>query len=204
MSNSETVEQPNILRRFYDQCMVWVQKPGGVWIMFWLAVAESSFFPIPPDVFLMALCIATPQKAFRFAAVCSLGSVLGGALGYGLGFGFMDVIGQPIMDWYGLHDKFEVVRELYQRYDVLAVGAAGFTPLPYKLFTLTAGAFHLNFFTFILVSLLSRAARFFLVAVFIYKFGAPVRSFIERYFNLLTIGFLILLLAGYAAIKFLL
>ncbi len=192
------------LRRLYDQCLVWIQTPYGVWALFLIALAESSFFPIPPDVFLIALAIATPKKSFRYATICAVGSVIGGGLGYGLGLGFMDTIGVRILDWYGLHEKYEVVRELYQQYDALAVGAAGFTPLPYKLFTITAGAFRIDFTTFMLVSLLSRSARFFLVAAFIYRFGAPVRTFIERYFNLLSILFFILLIGGFLAIKWLL
>lgn len=189
------------IRQIYDRSLLWVQSPYGVWALFLIAVAESSFFPIPPDVFLMALCIAVPPKSFRYAAICAAGSVLGGMLGYGLGLGFMDTIGVRILDWYGLQDKFEVVQTLYRQYDALAVGAAGFTPLPYKLFTITAGAFKINFVTFVLVSAISRSARFFLVAAFIYKFGAPVRHFIERYFNLLTILFFILLIGGFLVVR---
>ena len=192
------------IRQIYDKSLLWVQSPSGVWALFLLAVAESSFFPIPPDVFLMMLCIAAPKKAFRYAAICAVGSVLGGAIGYGLGMGFMDTLGVKILDWYGLQDKYAVVQDLYQRYDALAVGAAGFTPLPYKLFTITAGAFKINFVTFILMSIVSRSARFFLVAALIYKFGAPIRYFIEKYFNLLTILFLILLIGGFLLIRFLL
>ena len=192
------------IRQIYDKSLLWVQSPSGVWALFLLAVAESSFFPIPPDVFLMMLCIAAPKKAFRYAAICAVGSVLGGAIGYGLGVGFMDTLGVKILDWYGLQDKYVVVQDLYQRYDALAVGAAGFTPLPYKLFTITAGAFKINFVTFILMSIVSRSARFFLVAALIYKFGAPIRYFIEKYFNLLTILFLILLIGGFLLIRFLL
>ena len=192
------------IRQIYDKSLLWVQSPSGVWALFLLAVAESSFFPIPPDVFLMVLCIAAPKKAFRYAAICAVGSVLGGAIGYGLGVGFMDTLGVKILDWYGLQDKYVVVQDLYQRYDALAVGAAGFTPLPYKLFTITAGAFKINFVTFILMSIVSRSARFFLVAALIYKFGAPIRYFIDKYFNLLTILFLILLIGGFLLIRFLL
>jgi membrane protein YqaA with SNARE-associated domain len=192
------------IRQIYDKSLLWVQSPSGVWALFLLAVAESSFFPIPPDVFLMVLCIAAPKKAFRYAAICAVGSILGGAIGYGLGMGFMDTLGVKILDWYGLQDKYVVVQDLYQRYDALAVGAAGFTPLPYKLFTITAGAFKINFVTFILMSIVSRSARFFLVAALIYKFGAPIRYFIEKYFNLLTILFLILLIGGFLLIRFLL
>ena len=190
------------IRQIYDRSLLWVQSPSGVWALFFIAVAESSFFPIPPDVFLMVLCLAVPAKSFRYAAICAAGSVLGGMIGYGLGVGFMDTIGMKILEWYGLHDKYAAVQELYRRYDALAVGAAGFTPLPYKLFTITAGAFKINFITFTLVSLVSRSARFFLVAAFIYKFGAPVRYFIERYFNLLSIIFFILLIGGFLVVKF--
>ena len=189
------------VRQIYDRSLLWVQSPSGVWALFFLAIAESSFFPIPPDVFLMVLCISVPRRSFRYAAICAAGSVIGGAIGYGLGMGFMDTIGMKILAWYGLHDKYEVVQNLYQQYDALAVGAAGFTPLPYKLFTITAGAFKINFVTFILVSLVARSARFFLVAAFIYKFGAPVRHFIERYFNLLSILFFILLIGGFLVVK---
>ena len=184
--------------------MTWVQTPYGLWALFLIAVAESSFFPIPPDVFLIALCISVPRRSFFFAAICAAGSVIGGGIGYGLGLGFMDTIGIRILNWYGLMEKYEVVQNLYQQYDALAVGAAGFTPLPYKLFTITAGAFKINFATFMLVSLAARSARFFLVAAFIYKFGAPVRTFIERYFNLLATLFFILLIGGFLLIKWLL
>lgn len=197
-------QQLSWVRQIYDKSLLWVQSPSGVWALFLLAVAESSFFPIPPDVFLIVLCIAVPKKSFRYATICAVGSVLGGAIGYGLGLGFMDTLGVKILDWYGLHDKYAVVQDLYQRYDVLAVGAAGFTPLPYKLFTITAGAFKINFVTFILMSIVSRSARFFLVAALIYKFGAPVRHFIDRYFSLLTILFFILLIGGFLLIRFLL
>ncbi|MBC8208572.1 MAG: DedA family protein [Desulfobulbaceae bacterium] len=184
--------------------MEWIQTPYGLWALFLIAFVESSFFPIPPDVFLIALCLAAPHKAFRYAAICAVGSALGGAFGYGLGMWFMDSVGVMVMNFYGLTEKYEVVQELYQKYDVWAVGTAGFTPLPYKLFTITAGAFHLNFPTFLLVSFVSRAARFFLVAAFIWRFGAPVRYFLEKYFNLLSILFMVLLVGGFVLIKMLL
>ncbi len=191
----------SLLQRIYNRCMEWIQTPAGVWVLFFIAVAESSFFPIPPDVFLIALCIAVPKKSFKYAAICAAGSVIGGALGYGLGMAFMDTLGQRILTLYGLEDKYHVVQELYRQYDAWAVAAAGFTPLPYKLFTITAGAFKINFPTFMLVSLAARSARFFLVAALIYKFGAPVQYFINKYFNILTIVFLVLLIGGFVLIK---
>ena len=202
MAGIAEASRKGMLRRLYDVCMEWLEKPYGLYILFILAFVESSFFPLPPDVFLIALCISLPKKSFKYAAVCAVGSVLGGAFGYGLGLWAMEGVGRPIVDWYGLADKYEQVQHLYQEYDALAIFAAGFTPLPYKLFTITAGAFQINFPKFILISLLSRSARFFLVAAFIYKFGAPVKTYIDRYFNLLSIVFMVLLVAGFALLKF--
>ncbi|WP_051305693.1 YqaA family protein [Desulfogranum mediterraneum] len=201
---TEAARKLSLLQRLYNRCMEWIQTPAGIWALFLIAVAESSFFPIPPDVFLIALCVGAPKKSLKFAAICAAGSIIGGALGYGLGYGFMDTLGQPILELYGLQEKYTTVQALYQQYDALAVGAAGFTPLPYKLFTITAGAFKINFLTFILVSILARSARFFLVAGLIYKFGAPVQHFINRYFNILTVIFLVLLVGGFVLIKLLL
>ncbi len=200
-SITNTVPKPNIIRRMYDWCMAWMATPYGIWILFLIAVVESSVFPIPPDVFLIALCVAVPLKSFRYALVCTVGSVIGGMIGYGLGYWFMDGVGQVIIELYHLADKYDLVRELYQKYDVWAVGTAGFTPIPYKLFTISAGLFQLNFPSFVLVSILSRAARFFLVAALIWKFGAPIRLFIEKYFNILSIVFMILLVGGFFAFK---
>ena len=197
----EEEKKYSLLQRVYNRCMEWIQTPAGVWVLFFIAVAESSFFPIPPDVFLIALCIAVPKKSFKYAAVCAAGSVIGGALGYGLGMAFMDTLGQRILNLYGLEGKYQVVQGLYQQYDAWAVAAAGFTPLPYKLFTITAGAFKIDFITFMLVSLAARSARFFLVAALIYKFGSPVQHFINKYFNILTIVFLVLLVGGFILIK---
>jgi len=200
-AEADTSQKLSMLQRVYNRCMEWIQTPAGVWALFFIAVAESSFFPIPPDVFLIALCVGAPKKSFKFALICSVGSVLGGALGYGLGLGFMDTVGQSILNLYGLQDKYAVVQGLYQQYDALAVGAAGFTPLPYKLFTITAGAFKIDFVTFMVVSLVARSARFFLVSALIYKFGAPVQHFINKYFNILTLVFLGLLIGGFVLIK---
>ena len=148
-----TESNAGVLKRLYDRCMTLISGRYGVWVLFVIAFVESSFFPIPPDVFLIAMCVAAPTRAFRFAAVCAVGSVAGGAFGYGLGLWFMDSVGQQIIAWYGLEHKYDTVQDYYRAYDVWAVAAAGFTPLPYKLFTITAGAFKLNFPTFVLVSL---------------------------------------------------
>lgn len=198
---SETMSSPGPIRRLYDVCMEWISGRHGEWVLFLIAFVESSFFPLPPDIFLIAMCVAIPTKSFRYAAICSVGSVLGGALGYGLGFWFMDGIGMSIVDWYGLADRYGLVQQYFKEYDVWIVGTAGFTPIPYKLFTITAGFVQSNFFTFMAVSLVARSARFFLVAGLIWKFGPQIKTFIDRYFNVLSIAFVVLLAAGFFLVK---
>jgi len=193
-----------MLRRLYDWVLHWAETPYGTWALFLLAFCESSFFPIPPDILLIALAVAAPGKSFRYALVCSAGSVLGGCFGYLIGWKFMETIGNRIILFYDFGDKFEYIRHLYQSYDAWAVGVAGFTPIPYKVFTISAGAFHINFPVFLFASLVSRSARFFLVGGLIYKFGPEIQAFIEKYFNMLAVAFTVLLIAGFVVIKYLL
>jgi len=190
------------LRKTYDWILHWSTTKYALPALAILAFAESSFFPIPPDVLLIAMTVAVPMKAFRYAAVCSVASVLGGMFGYFLGWQFMDLVGTPIVEFYHFQEQFAKIGSWYEEYNAWAVGAAGFTPLPYKVFTLAAGAFEINFPVFVLASLVSRSARFFIVAGLIYKFGAPIKVFIEKYFNLLSIVFLVLLIAGFVLIKY--
>jgi len=192
---------PNLIRRCYDWTISWAERKNAVFFLFFLAVAEASFFPIPPDVLLIALGIAVPRRSLKWATVCLAGSVIGGILGYGLGYYFMAVIGDRILEFYHLMDKYSEVQGLYQQYDAWAVAAGGFTPLPYKLFTITAGAFRINFLTFIAASMVSRGLRFYMVAGALYLFGPKVKYFLEHYFNLFTIIFGILLIGGYLLIK---
>ncbi len=194
----------NPIRRLYDWVIAWAEHPNASIALFCLAFAESSFFPIPPDVLLITLAIAMPKKAFKWAAIALAGSVSGGIAGYLLGLNFMSIIGDRILDFYHLQAKYSEVQELYRQYDAWAVAIGGFTPLPYKLFTITAGAFRINFPTFVMASIVSRAGRFFLVAGFIYIFGPKVKYFLEKYFNLFTIIFTILLIGGFIIIKWLL
>jgi membrane protein YqaA with SNARE-associated domain len=191
-----------VLRRLYDWVLHWAKTPYGTWALFLLAFCESSFFPIPPDVLLIALAVALPKKAFKYALVCSVGSLLGGCLGYLIGWQFMVDLGDGIIRFYGLQDKYEYIRRLYVTYDAWAVGIAGLTPIPYKVFTITAGAFRINFVVFLVASAVSRSARFFLVGGLIYLFGPKIQSFIDRYFNTLVIVFVILLVLGFIVIKY--
>jgi membrane protein YqaA with SNARE-associated domain len=191
----------NWLRKIYDWVLHWSGTPYAVPALFILSFTESSFFPIPPDVLLISMAIAVPKRAFYFAAICSVASVLGGVFGYYLGFEFMDVIGNKIVGFYGLEHKFEKISQLYNENGGWAIAAAGFTPLPYKVFTLAAGAFKIDIWTFIISSAISRSARFFLVAGLIWKFGPPIKTFIEKYFNILSIAFFVLLFLGFLLIK---
>jgi membrane protein YqaA with SNARE-associated domain len=183
----------------------WVEgyadKPNAAWVLFLIAFAESSFFPIPPDVLLIALAVSVPKKSFRYAAVCSVGSVLGGMFGYLIGYQFFDLIGSKIISFYGVGEQYEKVRLLYEENAFAAIAVAGFTPIPYKVFTIAAGAFHISFATLVVASALSRSARFFLVAALFYFFGAPIKAFIDRYFEILTLVFTVLLVLGFVVIR---
>lgn len=192
-----------MLRRLYSWVLHWAETPYGTWALFLLAFSESSFFPIPPDILLIALAVAIPKRSLYYALVCSAGSVLGGCLGYLIGWQFMVGIGEKIISFYGLTQKVEYIQSLYMQYDALAIGIAGFTPIPYKVFTISAGALSINFSVFVIASLVSRSLRFFLVGWLIYRFGSGIQAFIEKYFNTLAVAFTILLVAGFVIIKYL-
>ena len=148
------------------------------------------------------MAVGSAKRSFWFALVCSAGSILGAILGYLIGWHFYSLIGAPIINFYGLTDKYDQVRILYENWNALAVGVAGFTPIPYKVFTIAAGAFNINFLTFILASIVSRSARFFLVAGLIRIAGPGIKTFIDRYFNILTVIATILLVGGFLIIKY--
>ncbi len=190
-----------LLKRLYDWVLHWAETPYGVPALFLLAFAESSFFPIPPDVLLIALCLSIPKKAFKFALICTIGSVLGGALGYFLGLQFWE-LAKGILFKYIDQTGFEMVRDYFIKYEAWAVGIAGFTPIPYKVFTITAGFLRADFNVFLIASVISRGARFFLVSMLIYYFGPAIRAFIDKYFNLLTLIFMLLLIGGFLLIRY--
>lgn len=191
------------LKKLYDWVLHWAVTPYAIPALFVLSFAESSFFPVPPDVLLIAMAIAMPKRSFKYALICTIASVLGGMFGYLIGLELIDSIGQPILNFYGAMDKYEYIQALYKKYDAWAVGIAGFTPIPYKVFTIAAGAFKIDFPIFILASIAGRAGRFFLVAGFIYIFGPPIKDFIDKYFNLLCVAFMILLIGGFLLVRYL-
>lgn len=194
----------NIVKRLYDWMLSWGNSRWGAWALFFFALAESSFFPIPPDVLLIALCLGVVTKAFRYAAICLSGSIVGAMIGYAIGFFlWQSPSGEytALANWFFQHvfsvDSFQNVGALYDKYNFWIVFTAGFTPLPYKLFTITGGLFHINFVMFLIASIVSRGMRFFLIAGLIWKFGAPIKSFIDKYFNLLAIAFTVLLVGAF-------
>lgn len=191
-----------MFRRLYDWVLSWAETPYGSWALFLLAFSESSFFPVPPDILLIALAVAIPKKSFKYALICSIGSVLGGCFGYLIGWKFMALVGNRIVELYGLTPKVETIEILYNKYDAWAVGIAGFTPIPYKVFTISAGMFQINFLVFVIASFVSRSARFFLVGGLIYTFGPQIQRFIDKYFNLLATVFTVLLVTGFILIKY--
>jgi len=203
---TDTVKKAGPVRRLYDWVLHWAETPYGVAALFVLALAESSFFPIPPDPLLIALCLGAASKSLRFALIATSASVLGGIIGYGIGAGAWD-LAEPWFYQYvpGVSpEAFEQVRALYDRWDFWAIFFAGLTPIPYKVFTLSAGVFSINFGIFVIASVLSRSIRFFVLAGLIFKFGKPIASFIDRYFNLLAWIFGIMLLGGFLVIELLL
>ena len=198
-------ERPGMWERgVYDWVLGWADHKYGSVALFVLAVVESSFFFIPPDVLLIALCVGRPRRSFHFAAICTVGSVLGGIVGYLIGYQLFELIGRPILDLYGAQETFARVGELYRENLVASLGVAGFTPIPYKVFTIAAGAFKVAIVPFILISTVSRGARFFLVAGMIRIWGVKIRDFIDRYFNLLTIGLVVAVILGFVILKYVL
>ncbi|MCR9220035.1 MAG: DedA family protein [Alphaproteobacteria bacterium] len=191
------------LRRLYDWMMDKAAHEHAVW---WLAVvsfAESSFFPIPPDVMLIPMVIARPDRALLYAAVCTAASVAGGLAGYAIGFFLFDQIGQPIVDFYAAAEALEAVRAQYAEYGWWIVFGGGLTPVPYKIITIASGALTLDPLAFAGASVVGRGLRFFAVALLLWKFGPPIRRLIEERFGLMTLIFFTLLVGGFAALKYL-
>jgi len=189
------------MKRLYNWVLGWADTPYGVPALFAFAFAESSFFPIPPDPLLLALGLAKPKKSLWYATICTVGSVLGGAFGYLIGYFFIESIGMRIIEFYGLAAKYTTIQGWYEQWNALVVLVAGVSPIPYKVFTIAAGAFRVGFVTFILASIAGRGARFYTEGVLIYHYGAPIRSFIDRYITVLSWAFAILLVLGFVAVK---
>lgn len=192
-------KKPGIVRRLYDWMLSWAESKWGAVALFLFAMCESIFFPVPPDVLLIALCIGCVSKSFKYAAICTAGSVLGAIVGFGLGAFCWELVDSWFIPSIFSQEAFDNVGLKYSEWNFWLVFTAGFTPIPYKLITISAGVFLgvADFWIFIIASLVSRGARFMLVAGLIYKFGAPIKKFIDKYFNLCAIAFTVLLIGGF-------
>lgn len=192
-----------MIRRLYDWTLSLAQHPKAVWGLGAVSFAESSFFPIPPDIIMIPMILAKPHRAWFYAAVALVASVLGGLLGYYIGYGLFDQIGQPLLEFYGKADAFEEFAARYNKWGVWVVLAAGVTPFPFKVITIASGVTGLSLPIFIISSLFARALRFFLVAALLRRYGEPIRDFIEKRLGLVFSVFCILLLGGFFLVRYL-
>jgi len=192
-----------MLRRLYDWVIRLASSRYAIPAMGVVAFAESSFFPIPPDVMLIPMVLANRAKAFRIALVCTICSVLGGLLGYAIGYYFFETVGGWLVKTYGMQSGLEKFRAQYTEWGIWVILIKGLTPIPYKLVTIASGAAHFDLFTFVWASIVTRGARFFIVAALLWKYGEPIRAFIEKRLTLVTWLFLIVLIGGFVAVKYL-
>lgn len=191
-----------MLRALYDQVLrLAAHRHAGTWLAL-VSFAESSFFPIPPDAMLVPMCLARPERAWRYAAICTVASVLGGILGYALGYFLFEALAEPILAAYGHAQALESFRGWFDRWGAAVILIKGLTPIPFKIVTIAAGAAAFDPWVFLLTSVVTRGARFFLLALLLRRFGPPVRAFIERRLTLLTSVVAVAILCGFAALRF--
>ena len=189
------------LKALYDKTLAYAATPQAPYVLFCVAFLESSVFPIPPDVLLIPMVLARLEKAFFYAMLCTVGSVLGGIFGYAIGYFAFDTVAQPILDFYHAQAKFAQLQGWYEEYDIWIVAAAGFSPIPYKVFTVLTGVMQANFWQFVVASALSRGARFFLIAWLLWRGGSSFKGWIERNFYPLTMWSVVVLLILVVMIK---
>ncbi|MHA3980566.1 YqaA family protein [Halovulum sp. GXIMD14794] len=192
-----------MLRRLYDWTLELADTPHALWALAFVAFIESSVFPIPPHIMVVPMVLAAPHRAWLIALVCTLASVAGGVLGYWIGAELFDSVGRPVLEFYGKDEKFEVFSAQFNEYGAWAVLFAGMTPFPYKVITITSGATGLDFTVFMVASLLARGFIFFLLAAILWKFGPPVKEFVEKRFALVTTAAFALILGGFALVRYL-
>ncbi len=191
-----------MLRRLYNWTMSFASNRHARWALAGISFAESSFFPIPPDVLLIPMVLAQRKRAWEFAAICTAASVIGGILGYAIGAFLFDTVGTWLINLYNLQDKVALFRQYYAEYGIWIILIAGFTPLPYKVFTIASGLAAYNMPLFILLSAISRGGRFFIVAGLLYFFGEPIRGFIERRLEVLTAGVALAAVCGFVILRY--
>jgi len=193
----------NLTQKIYDYTLNLAAKKNALTWLFAISFIESSFFPIPPDIMIIPMVLATPKAAYKIAGIALIASVLGGYFGYAIGvFGF-EVIAKPLLNFYGYMDNFIKFENYYHEYGAWIVFGAGITPFPYKIITIASGVVHLDLVIFTIASILARGIRFYLIAWLLKRYGEPMKSFIEKNLNILSIIFLLLLIGGFAIIKWL-
>tara|TARA_B100001250_G_scaffold319732_1_gene282567 strand:+ start:55 stop:639 length:585 start_codon:yes stop_codon:yes gene_type:complete len=193
----------NIFRKLYDWTLDKAGHKKSSWFLVIISFAESSFFPIPPDVLLIPMVLANRLRAWFYALICTLSSVIGGIVGYLIGYLFYSNIGSLIVDFYGLSNAFESFENYYIQWGIWIVLGAGFTPFPFKFITIASGVFGLNIFLFIIVAIIARGLRFYLISSLLFIFGDKIKNLIDKYFNLLVSLFFILLIGSILFLKFL-
>ena len=189
------------VRQIYDSIIGLSANKNALAWLFAISFIESSFFPIPPDIMLIPMILATPNKAWKIAGICTLASVLGGYFGYMIGVYFFQLIAEPLLNFYGYLDKFDQFKNLYHEYGAWIVFGAGITPFPYKIITIASGTVHLNLAVFTIASVLARGLRFFLIAWLLKAYGVAMKNFIEKNLGWLSVLFLALLIGGFLLIK---
>ncbi len=192
-----------MLHRIYARTLTLSASSRAPWWLAAIAFAESSFFPIPPDVLLIPMALSRPDRAWRLAAICTIGSVIGGALGYFIGYAVFDQLARPVIAFYGYGDRFAAFQAMYAQYGLWVILIKGLTPIPYKIVTIASGAAHFDFWVFMAASLATRGARFFIVAALLRAFGTPVRDFIERRLTLVTSAVAAGVVGGFLLLRFL-
>ena len=190
------------MRRLYDWIMRLAASDRALPALGIVAFVESSFFPIPPDILLIPMVIASPRSAWRYAAVATAASVAGGFFGYVIGYYAFAALGRPILEFYGVMDRYVALQTAYDHWGAWIIVLKGMTPIPYKLVTIASGAFHFDLATFAIASVISRSIRFFLVAALLWRFGAPIRDFIEHRLMLVTSVFVVFLVGGFFVLRY--
>ena len=193
-----------MLKRLYDWFIAAADKPSALWIMGAVSFAESSFFPIPPDVMLVPMSLARPQRAWLYAVVCTLTSVAGGIVGYAIGAGLYDSVGLWLMHLYGLTDKVEAFRASYAEWGAWIIIGKGLTPIPYKLVTITSGFAGYNIFWFTVLSIITRSGRFFILALLLSRFGPFIKRQLDQHLTVILTVFVVVLVGGFFGFKYLL
>ena len=191
-----------MLQRTYFWMMSLAGRKRASWALAAVAFAESSFFPIPPDAMLVPMVLARPDRAWFLAGVCTAASVIGGFFGYAIGFFLYETLGRFLIDLYGYQNKFEAFRDAYNHWGVWIILIKGMTPIPYKLVTIASGVARFDLAVFAVASLATRGARFYLVAVLLRRFGAPIRDFVERYLTLVTTGLVLIIIGGFVLARY--